>query len=201
MFLVEEARKLAKILVIGSLPHSGTVTASTHFRFRSFPSSNNLLVIVTLCITTRHYNSIKEAMAKKIANVIKLNLPAGSATPAPPVGPILGQAGINMMDFIKQYNDRTADRRGEIIPAEITVYEDRSFTFELKLPPVSAMIMKALKLKKGSATPSKEVLGTLTADQIRASAQEKMPDLNTNEIEKAIKVVAGTARSMGVTVA
>lgn len=140
-------------------------------------------------------------MAKKIANIIKLNLPAGSATPAPPVGPILGQAGINMMDFIKQYNDKTSDRRGEIIPAEITVYEDRSFTFELKLPPVSAMIMKALKLKKGSSTAGKETLGTLTQDQVRAIAQEKMPDLNTNDLENAIKTVAGTARSMGVTVA
>lgn len=140
-------------------------------------------------------------MAKKIANIIKLNLPAGSATPAPPVGPILGQAGINMMDFIKQYNDKTSDRRGEIIPAEITVYEDRSFTFELKLPPVSAMIMKALKLKKGSSTSGKETVGTLTQDQVRAIAQEKMADLNTNDLENAIKTVAGTARSMGVTVA
>lgn len=140
-------------------------------------------------------------MAKKIANIIKLNLPAGSATPAPPVGPILGQAGINMMDFIKQYNDKTSDRRGEIIPAEITVYEDRSFTFELKLPPVSAMIMKALKLKKGSSTTGKETVGTLTQDQVRAIAQEKMADLNTNDLENAIKTVAGTARSMGVTVA
>lgn len=140
-------------------------------------------------------------MAKKIANVIKLNLPAGSATPAPPVGPILGQAGINMMDFIKQYNDKTSDRRGEIIPAEITVYEDRSFTFVLKLPPTSAMIKKVLKLKMGSATPSKQVVGTLTAEQVRAIAEEKMADLNTNDIEKAIKSVTGTARSMGVTVA
>jgi large subunit ribosomal protein L11 len=140
-------------------------------------------------------------MAKKIANVIKLNLPAGSATPAPPVGPILGQAGINMMDFIKQYNDKTADRRGEIIPAEITVYEDRSFTFVLKLPPTSAMIKKVLKLKQGSSTPSKQVIGTLTQEQVRAIAQEKMADLNTTDIEKAIKSVAGTARSMGVTVA
>lgn len=140
-------------------------------------------------------------MAKKIANVIKLNLPAGSATPAPPVGPILGQAGINMMDFIKQYNDKTSDRRGEIIPAEITVYEDRSFTFVLKLPPTSAMIKKVLNLKMGSATPSKQVVGTLTAEQVRAIATEKMADLNTTDIEKAIKSVTGTARSMGVTVA
>ncbi|NCN87687.1 MAG: 50S ribosomal protein L11 [Candidatus Pacebacteria bacterium] len=137
-------------------------------------------------------------MAKAIINVLKLNLPAGSATPAPPVGPILGQAGINMMDFIKQYNDRTADKRGQTIPAEITVYKDRSFTFELKLPPVSAMIMQAIKLKKGSQEPGKKSAGTLTNDQLRAIAEEKMPDLNTNDVEAAMKTVAGAARSMGV---
>jgi len=137
-------------------------------------------------------------MAKAIINVLKLNLPAGSATPAPPVGPILGQAGINMMDFIKQYNDRTADKRGQVIPAEITVYKDRSFTFELKLPPVSAMIMQAIKLKKGSQEPGKKSAGTLTNDQLRAIAEEKMPDLNTNDVEAAMKTVAGAARSMGV---
>ena len=137
-------------------------------------------------------------MAKAIISVLKLNLPAGSATPAPPVGPILGQAGINMMDFIKQYNDRTADKRGQTIPAEITVYKDRSFTFELKLPPVSAMIMQAIKLKKGSQEPGKKSAGTLTNDQLRAIAEEKMPDLNTNDVEAAMKTVAGAARSMGV---
>jgi len=139
-------------------------------------------------------------MAKKVANVLKLNLPAGSATPAPPVGPILGQAGINMMDFIKQYNDATQDKRGQIIPAEITVYEDRSFTFVLKLPPVSAMIMQALKVKKGGSNPGREVAGTLTQDQVRDIATEKLPDLNTDDVEAAMKIVAGTARSMGVAV-
>lgn len=139
-------------------------------------------------------------MAKKVATVLKLNLPAGAANPAPPVGPILGQAGINMMEFLKQYNDATADKRGDIIPAEITVYEDRSFTFELKLPPVSALIMKALKLKKGASNPGREVAGTLTMDQARAIAEEKMPDLNADTIESATKTVIGTARSMGVTV-
>ena len=137
-------------------------------------------------------------MAKAIINVLKLNLPAGSATPAPPVGPILGQAGINMMDFIKQYNDRTADKRGQTIPAEITVYKDRSFTFELKLPPVSAMIMQAIKLKKGSGEPGKKSAGTLSNDQLRAIAEEKMADLNTNNVEAAMKTVAGAARSMCV---
>lgn len=139
-------------------------------------------------------------MAKKVINVLKLNLPAGSATPAPPVGPILGQAGINMMDFIKQYNDKTADKRGQIIPAEITVYEDRSFTFELKLPPVSAMIKQTLKLKKGSQKPGIDSAGSLTMDQVTAIAQEKLPDLNTKNLEAAIQTVMGTARSMGVQV-
>jgi len=137
-------------------------------------------------------------MAKKVINVLKLNLPAGAATPAPPVGPILGQAGINMMDFIKQYNDKTADKRGQIIPAEITVYQDRSFTFVLKLPPVSAMIKQQLKLKKGSQKPGRETAGKLTMDQVEAIAKEKLPDLNTTDLEAAKKIVMGTARSMGV---
>jgi len=139
-------------------------------------------------------------MAKKITSVLKLNLPAGSATPAPPVGPILGQAGINMMDFLKQYNAKTQDKKGQIIPAEITVYADRSFTFVLKLPPVSAMIKQTLKIKLASQNPGKEVAGTLTNDQVKEIATKKLPDLNTNDVEAAMKIVAGTARSMGVEV-
>jgi large subunit ribosomal protein L11 len=139
-------------------------------------------------------------MAKKIVNQLKLNLPAGAANPAPPIGPILGQSGINMMEFLKQYNDKTADKRGQIIPAEITIYEDRSFTFILKLPPVSAMIKQALKLASGAKTTGRETVGTLTQDQVKAIAQEKLPDLNTTDLESAMKSVAGTARSMGVTV-
>lgn len=140
-------------------------------------------------------------MAKKIINTLKLNLPAGTATPAPPVGPILGQAGINMMDFLKQYNAATQDKKGQTIPAEITVYADRSFTFELKLPPVSAMIKQVLKLKSGSSTTGREVVGTLTQDQLRAIATEKLPDLNTNDVEQAMHTIAGAARSMGVKIA
>ena len=139
-------------------------------------------------------------MAKKVINVLKLNLPAGAATPAPPVGPILGQAGINMMDFIKQYNDKTADKRGEIIPAEITVYQDRSFTFELKLPPVSALILKALGKKQGSKEPKTDIIGELSMDQVRQIAEKKLPDLNTNDVEAAMKTVIGSAKSMGVKV-
>lgn len=137
-------------------------------------------------------------MAKKIKQVLKLNLPAGAATPAPPIGPILGQTGINMMDFIKQYNDKTSDKRGQIIPAEVTIFEDRSFTFELKLPPVSAMIMQKLKLKAGSGEPNKTFVGELTDQQVTEIAQEKLPDLNTNDLDAAKKSVIGTAESMGV---
>jgi len=139
-------------------------------------------------------------MAKKIQQVLKLNLQGGAATPAPPVGPALGQTGINMMAFLKEYNDATKDKRGQVIPAEITVYQDKSFSFVLKLPPVSDMIKKALNLKQGSSTPSKGSVGTLTMDQVREIAQEKLPDLNTTKIESAINSVKGTARSMGVQV-
>ena len=139
--------------------------------------------------------------AKKVKVVLKLNLPAGEATPAPPVGPALGQHGVPIMDFVKQYNDKTKDQKGNIIPAVITVYEDRSFTFITKLPPVSAMLLKALSLPKGSKTPGREVAGTLTADQVQHIAEAKLKDLNTDSLDAAIKTVAGTARSMGIKVA
>ena len=139
--------------------------------------------------------------AKKVKVILKLNLPAGEATPAPPVGPALGQHGLNIMEFIKAYNDKTKDQKGNIIPAVITVFEDRSFTFITKLPPVSAMIKKELGLALAAKTPGKEVAGTLTADQIRQIAEAKMPDLNTDSIDAAVNTVAGTARSMGIKVA
>ncbi|HZZ98910.1 MAG TPA: 50S ribosomal protein L11 [Candidatus Saccharimonadia bacterium] len=137
-------------------------------------------------------------MAKKIKNVLKMNLPAGKANPAPPVGPILGQQGINIMEFCKQYNEATKDKMGQIIPAQITVFEDRSFSFVLKLPPVSEMIRQELKIKAGAKEPSKEVVGTLTNEQVKKIAEAKMPDLNTTSVESAMRSVAGTARSMGV---
>ena len=140
-------------------------------------------------------------MAKKVVNKLKLNLPAGTATPAPPVGPILGQAGINMMDFLKQYNAATQDKKGQVIPAEITIFEDRSFTFVLKLPPVSEMIKQVLKLKSGSKTAGRDQVGKLTMDQVKAIAEQKLPDLNTVTVEAAINSVKGTARSMGVDIA
>ncbi|WP_114853732.1 50S ribosomal protein L11 [Brachybacterium sp. YJGR34] len=140
------------------------------------------------------------APKKKITSVIKLQIQAGQATPAPPVGPALGAAGVNMMEFVKAYNDRTADQRGNIIPVEISVYEDRSFTFITKTPPAAELIKKAAGLQKGSATPHTDKVGTITQAQVREIAETKMPDLNANDIEAAAKIVAGTARSMGITV-
>ncbi|PWU23994.1 50S ribosomal protein L11 [Candidatus Cerribacteria bacterium 'Amazon FNV 2010 28 9'] len=140
-------------------------------------------------------------MAKKIKTVFKLNLQAGAANPAPPVGPILGQQGVNIMEFCKAYNDATKDKRGQVIPAEITVYEDRSFTFILKLPPVSALIKQAAKIQSGAKTTGKETVATITTDQVREIAQTKMPDLNCTSIDSAMQMVMGTARSMGVKVA
>ena len=139
--------------------------------------------------------------AKKIKVILKLNLPAGEATPAPPVGPALGQHGLAIMDFVKAYNDKTKDLKGNIIPAVITVYEDRSFTFVTKLPPVSAMIKKALGLPKGSGKPGRETAGTITADQVKTIAESKLADLNTESLTSAINSVTGTARSMGIEVA
>lgn len=135
---------------------------------------------------------------KKIKTFIKLNLPAGTATPAPPVGPALGQHGVPIMDFIKQYNDATADKKGQIIPAVITVYEDNSFTFITKLPPIAEMIKKKLGIVKGSGKPNKEKVGKLTKAMAQDIAKEKMKDLNANDIDAAIQIVYGTARSMGV---
>jgi large subunit ribosomal protein L11 len=137
---------------------------------------------------------------KKIKVILKLNLPAGSATPAPPVGPALGQHGIPIMDFVKQYNDRTKDQKGDIIPAVITVYEDRSFTFITKLPPVSAMIKKELGLKEASHKPGRESAGNITKDQVIEIAKKKLGDLNTDSLDSAVKTVSGTARSMGIKV-
>ena len=137
---------------------------------------------------------------KKIKTTLKLNLPAGEATPAPPVGPALGPHGLPIMDFVKAYNDKTKDLKGNIIPAVITVYEDRSFTFVTKLPPVSAMLKKALNLPKGSQKPGSESAGTLTLDQTRDIATQKLADLNTDSLDSAVKTVMGTARSMGIKV-
>ena len=133
---------------------------------------------------------------KKVKTIVKLNLPAGTATPAPPVGPALGQHGIAIMEFIKAYNDRTAKLKGQVIPAVITIFEDRTFSFITKLPPVAAMIKKTLGIDKGSGKPSRESAGKLTKAQVEQIAKEKLADLNTDNLEAAKKIVAGTARSM-----
>ncbi len=137
-------------------------------------------------------------MAKKIKTFIKLNIPAGTATPAPPVGPALGQHGLPIMEFVKAFNERTESKKGNILPVVITVYEDRTFSFITKEPPVAEMIKKTLNLEKGSGTALKEPVGSLTKAQVKQIAESKLPDLNTKNIEAAMKIVEGTARSMGV---
>ena len=137
-------------------------------------------------------------MAKKIKAIIKLQIPAGKANPAPPVGSALGQHGVNIMGFCKEYNERTASQAGSIIPAEITVYEDRTFTFVTKMPPVADLLKKALALPKGSGTTGRETVGTLTKDKLREIAKVKAKDLSAIDIEGAERIVAGTARSMGI---
>jgi large subunit ribosomal protein L11 len=139
-------------------------------------------------------------MAKKVIALIKLALPAGKANPAPPVGPALGQHGVNIMAFCKEYNAKTADQAGTVIPVEISVFEDRSFTFVLKTPPASILIRKAAGVERGSNEPNKKIVGSITQQQLREIAQTKMPDLNANDIEAAMKIVAGTARNMGVAI-
>jgi len=137
---------------------------------------------------------------KKLAAIIKLQINAGAATPAPPIGPALGQHGVNIMEFCKQYNAATESQRGNVIPVEISVYEDRSFTFITKTPPAPELIKKAAGVDKGSAVPNKTKVASLTREQVREIAQTKMPDLNARDLEAAEKIIAGTARSMGITV-
>ncbi|MCY0899752.1 MAG: 50S ribosomal protein L11 [Firmicutes bacterium] len=140
-------------------------------------------------------------MPKKVVGVIKLQIPAGKATPAPPVGPALGQHGVNIMAFVKEYNERTQSQVGLIIPVEITVYEDRSFTFVTKTPPAAVLIKKALGIETASPAPNTQTVGTLTRAQVREIAETKMPDLNATTIEAAMRMIEGTARSMGVRIA
>lgn len=137
---------------------------------------------------------------KEISNIIKLQIEAGKATPAPPVGPALGASGVNIMQFVKEFNDRTANQPGMIIPTVITVYKDKSFTFITKVPPVAVLIKKTLKIEKGSGKPNREKVASLTMEQVKAIAEQKMEDLNAASIETAMSMVIGTARSMGVTI-
>jgi large subunit ribosomal protein L11 len=138
------------------------------------------------------------APKKKVTGLIKLQIQAGAANPAPPIGPALGQHGVNIMEFCKAYNAATESQRGNVIPVEITVYEDRSFDFILKTPPASRLILKAAGLEKGSSIPQKDKVGKLTKDQVRQIAETKMPDLNANDVEAAMKIIEGTARQMGI---
>ncbi len=139
-------------------------------------------------------------MAKKVAAIIKLQVPAGKATPAPPVGPALGQHGVNIMQFVKEYNERTAKNAGMIIPVEITVYEDRSFSFVTKTPPAADLLKKAAGLEKASGEPNKNKVGKVTKDQVKEIAETKMQDLNASDVEAAMRMIEGTARSMGIEV-
>ena len=139
-------------------------------------------------------------MAKKLTAVVKLALPAAKATPAPPVGPALGQHGVNIAGFCKEYNARTIDKAGLIIPVEISIFEDRSFTFVLKTPPASVLLVNAAKIKKGSATPNKVNVGSIKKSQLEEIAKIKLPDLNTTKLERALKIVEGTARNMGISI-
>ena len=135
---------------------------------------------------------------KKVLAVVKLQIRAGQATPAPPVGTALGQHGVNIMEFCRQYNEQTQQQAGQVIPAELTIYEDRSFTFITKTPPAAVLIKEALRLEKGSAEPNRDKVGRLTRDQVRQIAETKMPDLNARTVDQAMRIIAGTAQSMGV---
>jgi len=137
-------------------------------------------------------------MAKKVKTIIKLQIPAGAANPAPPIGPALGQHGLNISEFCAKYNDATKEMRGEIVPVEISVYEDRNYDFKLKTPPASALLKKAAGIPKGSGKPLTEKIGSVTKAQVREIAEKKLPDLNTHDVEQAMKTIEGTARQMGL---
>jgi large subunit ribosomal protein L11 len=156
--------------------------------------------VVAVVARGRRNTSTKDVMAKKVLQVIKLQIPAGGASPAPPVGPALGGASINIMEFCKAFNAQTQSANGVVTPVEVTVYEDRSFTFVTKTPPAPVLIRMALGIDKGSSIPQTDKVGTLTQEQLRQIAETKMPDLNANSIETAMSMIAGTARSMGVLV-
>ncbi len=150
--------------------------------------------------TSKRLEGARRVAKKKIAAIVKLQCPAGQANPSPPVGPALGQHGVNIMEFCKAFNARTQEQAGLIIPAVITIYADRSFTFELKTPPAAVLLKRAAKIAKGSSEPHREKVGTVTSSQVREIAEMKQPDLNAHEIEMAMRIIAGTARSMGIDV-
>ena len=155
---------------------------------------------MTLSALTASWGKEVFDMASKVIKVVKLQVPAGKANPAPPIGPALGQAGVNIMQFCKEFNARTADQNGLVIPVVIYVYEDRSFTFETKTPPAAVLLRVAAGIEKGSGEPNKKKVATVTRDKVREIAQQKMPDLNAASLEAAMRMIEGTARSMGVTI-
>jgi len=155
---------------------------------------------LTLSALTASWGKEVFDMASKVIKVVKLQVPAGKANPAPPIGPALGQAGVNIMQFCKEFNARTADQNGLVIPVVIYVYEDRSFTFETKTPPAAVLLRVAAGIEKGSGEPNKKKVATVTRDKVREIAQQKMPDLNAASLEAAMRMIEGTARSMGVTI-
>jgi large subunit ribosomal protein L11 len=172
------------------------LSVDSEIRFVLKLQTNKIIIIEIFFIKLYYYIF----MAKKITALIKLALPAGKATPAPPVGPALGQHGVNIAAFCKEYNARTNDKAGLIIPVEISVYEDRSYTFVLKTPPASVLLANAAKIKKGSSTPNRVSVGSITKTQLEEIANIKLPDLNTTKISSAMKIVEGTARNMGISI-
>ncbi|KAH7441478.1 hypothetical protein KP509_03G039700 [Ceratopteris richardii] len=201
---------MAASLLSPRLPSTASTGSSSKAdlssRFAFSPSS--LRIQIPSRASSSQYHGISKVLAmappkpagkaKKVTGVVKLALEAGKATPAPPVGPALGSKGVNIMAFCKEYNARTADKAGYIIPVEITVYDDRSFTFVLKTPPASVLLLKAAGAEKGSNNPQKEKVGTVTEEQVRAIAAEKLQDLNCTSIESAMRIIAGTAANMGI---
>ncbi|XP_020225601.1 50S ribosomal protein L11, chloroplastic [Cajanus cajan] len=193
-----------------SLSSSSSSIFSTSVKFSlislPFPANKTPLLSPSSIPIRRRFNVIAMAppkpagKAKKVVGIIKLALEAGKATPAPPVGPALGSKGVNIMAFCKDYNARTADKPGYVIPVEITVYDDKSFTFVLKTPPASVLLLKAAGVEKGSKDPKGEKVGKVTIDQLRAIATEKLPDLNCSSMESAMRIIAGTAANMGIDV-
>ncbi|XP_042514811.1 50S ribosomal protein L11, chloroplastic-like [Macadamia integrifolia] len=179
-------------------PASVSLASKTHLS-TLLPSRKQSMVSAPRSLTVKSMAPPKPGgKAKKVTGVIKLALEAGKATPAPPVGPALGSKGVNIMAFCKDYNARTAEKAGYVIPVEITVYEDKSFTFILKTPPASVLLLKAAGVQKGSKDPKLEKVGKITIDQLRKIAEEKLPDLNCSSIESAMRIIAGTAANMGI---
>ncbi|XP_077248360.1 uncharacterized protein LOC143887984 [Tasmannia lanceolata] len=178
-------------------PSSLTLSSNPHLS-RPFLNTKQHILVIPKPLTVKSMAPPKSGKPKKVVGMVKLALEAGKATPAPPVGPALGSKGVNIMAFCKEYNAKTADKAGYVIPVEITVFDDKSFTFVLKTPPASVLLLKAAGIEKGSKEPKTVKVGKVTVDQVRAIATEKLPDLNCVTIESAMRIIAGTAANMGI---